>query len=153
MSICKIRSLDKEDMASITLLWEGLLTSVWTEEMIETSLNLPTALAYGAFFQGSGNLSHLVGFILGNMVQEEAEIYAIAVEEAYQGRKIGETLLRKFEQQCFLYKGRSIFLEVAESNKKAQNFYLSQGYSLITKRSNYYPNKESAWVFCKKKVT
>lgn len=150
MSIFDIRVLSREDASAVSILWKSLLIPIWTEKMIEETINISNTLAYGAFLREA---SVLVGFIMGTRICEEAEIYGIAVQELYQGKKIGAALLNKFETRCFSQEAAgTIFLEVAQSNTKAQSFYLSQGYNLVTKRAGYYPNKEEAWVFCKKKA-
>ncbi len=150
MSIFDIRVLSREDACAVSILWKSLLIPVWTEKMIEETINISNTLAYGAFLREA---PVLVGFVMGTRIYEEAEIYGIAVQELYQGKKIGATLLNKFETRCFSQEAAgTIFLEVAHSNTKAQSFYLSQGYNLVTKRAAYYPNKEEAWVFCKKKA-
>jgi ribosomal-protein-alanine acetyltransferase len=78
----------------------------------------------------------LAGFIVArNTAPDEREILNIAVTPAHRGKGIGERLLRRL-----LYSGRpgEVFLEVRESNIRAQELYRRIGFEVVGRRPNYY---------------
>lgn len=78
----------------------------------------------------------LVGFIVArNTAPDEREILNIAVTPQHRGKGIGERLLRRL-----LYSGKpgEVFLEVRESNTKAQALYQRIGFDVVGRRPNYY---------------
>ena len=74
----------------------------------------------------------LVGFLVWQETDFEAEVLQIAVLPSYQGRKIATALFD------FLPADKEIFLEVRESNKPALLFYKKEKFIEITRRKNYY---------------
>lgn len=76
--------------------------------------------------------SQLVGFLVWQETDFEAEILQIAVLPSYQGRKIATALFD------FLPADKEIFLEVRESNKPALLFYKKEKFEEIARRKAYY---------------
>ncbi|AOS70694.1 ribosomal protein S18-alanine N-acetyltransferase [Streptococcus gordonii] len=76
--------------------------------------------------------SLLVGFLVWQETDFEAEVLQIAVLPNYQGRKIATALFD------FLPADKEIFLEVRESNKPALLFYKKEKFEEIARRKAYY---------------
>ena len=76
--------------------------------------------------------SKLVGFLVWQETDFEAEVLQIAVLPSYQGRKIATSLFD------FLPADKEIFLEVRESNKPALLFYKKEKFKEIARRKAYY---------------
>ena len=76
--------------------------------------------------------SQLVGFLVWQETDFEAEVLQIAVKKAYQGQKIATALFD------FLPADKEIFLEVRESNKPAMLFYKKEKFEEIARRKAYY---------------
>ena len=76
--------------------------------------------------------SKLVGFLVWQETDFEAEVLQIAVLPNYQGRKIATALFD------FLPANKEIFLEVRESNKPALLFYKKEKFEEIARRKAYY---------------
>ena len=76
--------------------------------------------------------SQLVGFLVWQETDFEAEVLQIAVLPNYQGRKIATALFD------FLPADKEIFLEVRESNKLALLFYRKEKFEEIARRKAYY---------------
>ncbi|MGT2866591.1 ribosomal protein S18-alanine N-acetyltransferase [Streptococcus fryi] len=70
------------------------------------------------------SLLHLLG---------ETELTNIAVHKEYQNKGYAHQLLHKLDGL-----GQPVFLEVRESNYKAQGLYQSHGFKVIGKRKAYY---------------
>ena len=76
--------------------------------------------------------SQLVGFLVWQETDFEAEVLQIAVLPSYQGQKIGTALFD------FLPADKEIFHEVRESNKPALLFYKKEKFEEIARRKAYY---------------
>ena len=76
--------------------------------------------------------SQLVGFLVWQETDFEAEVLQIAVLPSYQGQKIATALFD------FLPANKEIFLEVRESNKPALLFYKKEKFEEIARRKAYY---------------
>ena len=74
----------------------------------------------------------LVGFLVWQETDFEAEVLQIAVLPSYQGQKIATALFD------FLPAYKEIFLEVRESNKPALLFYKKEKFEEIARRKAYY---------------
>ena len=122
------------DMGALTLAkeLEQLLLAVyeispWTasqvEEVLRSNVN-SCALAEDG--------SQLVGFLVWQETDFEAEVLQIAVLPSYQGQKIATALFD------FLPTDKEIFLEVRESNRPALLFYKKEKFEEIARRKAYY---------------
>ena len=76
--------------------------------------------------------SQLVGFLIWQETDFEAEVLQIAVLPSYQGQKIATALFD------FLPADKEIFLEVRESNRPALLFYKKERFEEIARRKAYY---------------
>ena len=76
--------------------------------------------------------NRLVGFLVWQETDFEAEVLQIAVLPSYQGQKIATALFD------FLPADKEIFLEVRESNRSALLFYKKEKFEEIARRKAYY---------------
>ena len=76
--------------------------------------------------------TQLVGFLVWQETDFEAEVLQIAVLPSYQGQKIATALFD------FLPADKEIFLEVRESNRPALLFYKKEKFEEIARRRSYY---------------
>ena len=76
--------------------------------------------------------NRLVGFLVWQETDFEAEVLQIAVLPSYQGQKIATALFD------FLPADKEIFLELRESNKPALLFYKKERFEEIARRKAYY---------------
>ena len=76
--------------------------------------------------------TQLVGFLIWQETDFEAEVLQIAVLPSYQGQKIATALFD------FLPADKEIFLEVRESNRSALLFYKKEKFEEIARRKAYY---------------
>ena len=121
-----------DDVAALAEKLEQLLLAVyevspWTAnqvaEVLRSDVN-SCALA--------ADESQLVGFLVWQETDFEAEVLQIAVLPSYQGQKIATALFD------FLPADKEIFLEVRESNKPAMLFYKKEKFEEIARRKAYY---------------
>jgi len=100
----------------------------WSAKEFQNLITMPASFGFLAL---KGALP--VGFVLCQGDDVEAEIITIASDPACERRGIGTILL-----QCVLKQTQRLFLEVAEDNIKAINFYEKQDFQTIGKRPRYY---------------
>lgn len=84
----------------------------------------------------------LVGFAICQTVLDEATLFNIAIDPAYQQQGLGEKLL---QQLILVLRQRAVltlWLEVRQSNLAAQKLYDRLGFNLVTQRKNYYPTTD-----------
>ena len=102
--------------------------SPWRLEQIVSDMAQETTDYYFVISDGRivafMSLLHLLG---------ETELTNIAVHKEYQNRGYAHQLLHKLDGL-----GQPVFLEVRESNQKAQHLYESHGFKELGKRKAYY---------------
>jgi ribosomal-protein-alanine N-acetyltransferase len=115
------------EMAKLHLL-SGSLTRPWSESEYKILLSTDTI----RFFYVQN------GFLVGRLIGPDAEILNVIVHPKY--RRLGKAryLIGKFEKKAKEAGSSKCFLEVAESNSRANKLYQSLNYLSVGKRKNYY---------------
>lgn len=90
----------------------------------------------------------VIGFISFSHTLD-IEIEAIAVDIAYTNKGVATLLLNKCFEFGKVNNIKDIFLEVRESNDKAINLYIKNGFYKTNSRERYYDNLEDAIIFKK----
>lgn len=84
----------------------------------------------------------LVAYCFCRMVAGEAELLNISVAQGFQSKGLGRQLMN-YLFGCLKEQGaEALWLEVRESNARAQALYVQQGFKLVDKRRGYYPCKQ-----------
>ena len=86
--------------------------------------------------------NRIVAFAICQFVLDEATLFNIAVDPAYQGKGYGKQLLQALIAQLQQKQITTLWLEVRASNTTAQNLYSSLGFNEVTVRKNYYPTQD-----------
>ncbi|MBJ3813550.1 ribosomal-protein-alanine N-acetyltransferase [Shimwellia pseudoproteus] len=84
----------------------------------------------------------MAGFAITQIVLDEATLFNIAVDPAYQRRGLGRALLTELISQLEQRDVLTLWLEVRASNAGAIALYESLGFNEATIRRNYYPTAE-----------
>jgi ribosomal-protein-alanine N-acetyltransferase len=79
-----------------------------------------------------------VGFVLGRVVVDEAEILTLAVRPDRAGRGHGRALVESAMAECRRRGATVLHLEVATGNAPARTLYASLGFGRIGLRRSYY---------------
>ena len=82
----------------------------------------------------------VVGFIVGRQVADEWEIENIAVTGAARRRGLGSRLVGELLDHVRGRGGKSVFLEVRESNRAARSLYEKWAFIEVGRRKAYYQN-------------
>ena len=84
----------------------------------------------------------LAAFAITQIVLDEATLFNIAVDPAYQRRGLGRELLEHLIRELETRDVFTLWLEVRASNVAAIALYESLGFNEATIRRNYYPTAE-----------
>ncbi|MGZ5199283.1 MAG: ribosomal protein S18-alanine N-acetyltransferase [Telluria sp.] len=87
-------------------------------------------------------LGDLVGYFLLMYAVDEAHLLDVAVAAERQREGIGRWLLDKAAGRAREHGMESMLLEVRPSNERAQQVYLTYGFTEIGRRKGYYPAHE-----------
>lgn len=90
--------------------------------------------------------SRLVGFLVWQETDFEAEVLQIAVKKAYQGQGIAIALFAQLPTD------KEIFLEVRKSNQRAQAFYKKEKMVVIAERKAYYHDPVEDAIIMKREI-
>ena len=82
----------------------------------------------------------VVGFIVGRQVEDEWEIENIAVTGTARRRGLGSRLVGELLDLVRSRGGKSVFLEVRESNRAARSLYEKWAFIEVGRRKTYYQN-------------
>lgn len=82
-----------------------------------------------------------VGFALGRVVADEAELLLLAVRRERQCQGIGQMLLDRFSLVASTRGAQRLHLEVRDGNP-ALHLYLRAGFSQVGRRPNYYTGRD-----------
>ncbi len=93
----------------------------------------------------------IVGFLISDRQPlRVAHIITIDVVARWRRQGVGKALMDAAEDWARRERLRLIYLETAEDNLAAQEFYRAQGYATVERLEGYYPNGRAAWVMVKR---
>ena len=121
--------------AQIANLHANSFEAAWDRAQIDTLLSAETAIAFVSTLGGGHDA---VGFVIGRLLVDEAEIITVGVGPEYRRRGIGQELLGAFERAAATAGAKLVVLEVAEDNSAALRMYGTAGYSEAGVRPAYY---------------
>jgi ribosomal-protein-alanine N-acetyltransferase len=91
-----------------------------------------------------------IGFLIAERLAEKvAHIVTIDVVERWRRRRVGSLLMDAVEHWAREQKLLFVYLETAQNNTAAQDFYEARGYKKVDHVENYYSDGTSAWVMLK----
>lgn len=98
-------------------------------------------------------LSESGGFLLGRLIQDEAELLTLAVAPQMRRTGIGRRLVDRFLARAQTNGVARVFLEVAVENEAATRLYLAAGFSEAGLRRAYFQTPDGrgidALVLCR----
>lgn len=137
------------DAKLVSLLWAGperaeeiaplhaqLFDPPWTAASLEQTLSHPASTAFVAEIRVPARVT--VGFILGQLAADEAEILTIGVAPELQRRGLGRRLIEGFARAAKRAEARKVHLEVASDNIGALALYKAMGFTETGRRKGYY---------------
>lgn len=124
-----------EQAAEIARLHASLFSPAWSEESVRTLLEHPASTALIATVGGP---RQCVGFVLAQLVADEAEILSIGVAREWQRKGIGRRLVEGLARAAVRAEAKTLFLEVAADNDAALELYRRAGFLGTGLRRGYY---------------
>jgi ribosomal-protein-alanine N-acetyltransferase len=119
----------------------GLFASPWSAHAVARLLEHPGATSLLARI---GDPPQTVGFIIGRVAVDEAEILSLGVSKELQRRGIGRRLVAALADAASRAGARRLFLEVGQHNGAALALYRGLGFSEVGRRSGYYVHAGAA---------
>jgi [ribosomal protein S18]-alanine N-acetyltransferase len=106
----------------------------WPRQDIEAYLidpDTPTLVACNA-------RRDIAGFAMLRHLGDDVELMTIAVDRKFQGKGIGEALMRACFEDLMMTPAKRMILEVAADNPGAIRLYQKLGFKKISERKGYY---------------
>ena len=129
-----LRAARVADLEAIHAIEVASFSDPWSRSSLrDTILGGTAAVVVAADAMGS-----VVGFGVLLVAADEAEIANVAVAEAERRRGVGAALVDHLIGEAARRGGRSIHLEVRESNAAARALYATRGFSEVARRRQYY---------------
>ena len=113
----------------------------WGASAIALMLGLPGHFGLLAIQQDEP-----LGFALGRVQADQAEILTIAVRPGARGQGVGRALLNALLAEAAKRGALDLFLEVAEPNMAARALYAGAGADEVGRRRRYYADGADALV-------
>ena len=124
-----------EHAEELTKLHAGLFETPWDAAAFANLLNHPGSTA---FLARIGTPPQTVGFVLGQLAADEAEILTLGVGKDSQRHGIGRRLVEALARAAKKAEARRLYLEVAADNIPALVLYKKLGFQEAGRRKAYY---------------
>ena len=124
-----------EHAEELALLHAPLFDKPWDSAALQGLLNHPTSTA---FLARVGTPAETVGFVVGQLAADEAEILSLGVRADRQRHGIGRRLVEALGRAAKKAEARRLFLEVGTSNTAALGLYGALGFKEVGRRKGYY---------------
>lgn len=131
----EIRRSRPDDTLAICEMEKNIFGDPWSEKDILSYICSEVGMCYTALEDGEP-----IGYIIGQKIPPEAEIYRIAVREDKRRAHVGNLMLTyalDAELECGV---GTVYLEVRSNNRAAREFYRHLGFNEEGLRENYYQN-------------
>jgi ribosomal-protein-alanine N-acetyltransferase len=130
----RIRICQRGDLTAVQEILElSPEAARWSESSLEEALSNSPAQFVVALWE-----QQVVGFLIGRVIADNAEILNLAVQPQYRRHGIASALVQRFLEDCRGVGAWQVFLEVRESNSCAIAFYQRLGFRQTGRRPGYY---------------
>lgn len=123
-----------EDLEAMLAIEQRVYSHPWTRGNFIDSLSA----AHWAW-KGSAAEDGLLAYWLALPVLDELHLLNLAVHPDHWGRGLATQALAHLMAQSAQHGVRDVWLEVRESNERAQALYLRMGFHTVGRRRGYYP--------------
>ena len=127
--------------AEVAILHGRLFSPGWDEASMKALLEHPAATSLIAV---SGNPKTVVGFVIGQLASDEAEVLSIGTAPDWQRAGLGRMLLEGLIRAAKRGEAKRLFLEVAEDNEAALALYRGLGFQETGRRKKYYQRPDGS---------
>lgn len=135
-----LKIADPDMAAEVAALHMRLFNPPWDEAAVVPLLAAPAAVAFVARV---GIPPTTVGFVIGQVAADMAEIISIGVAESWQQRGLGRVLFGAFTRAVARAGAKRLFLDVAADNTSALALYKRMDCVEVGRRKAYYVRHEA----------
>ena len=122
--------------------------SLWSKKQWASEIRKEGIKVFGLLFS---NL--VIGICVLHIVLDEAQINFFVINQKYRKRGYGSHLMNYLIKECEKVNINKIFLEVSNTNLKADKFYNRFDFTTVGIRRNYYKDGSDALLKEKKLTT
>ena len=133
------------DAVVLSHLHTACFEDAWSPQSMGEVLRSPGTFALLALIDdtsGECDDPFPVGFAIGRVAADEAELLSLGVADAFRRRGFSRTLLAAVMRRAAAQGARQVFLEVAEDNRAARALYANAGFSAVGRRLGYYLRRD-----------
>ncbi len=130
---CRLRPATSRDLGLLVELEDASFTDPWSRAQLAEALSWAGSCALLAE-EGPD----AVGYILGRVIVDEAEILSLAIASAQRRRGVGRQLLEAMLAWMAGRGAASVWLEVRRSNEAARRLYEGAHFTHAAVRRGYY---------------
>ena len=130
----EFRSCGDSDLDAIQAIERRTFPTPWPRDQFAGLLAHPAGLGWVAVLLPRT----VVGYAIGWVAADEAELANLAIAEGWRGQGLGRGLVRAFAREAGVRGARRLYLEVRASNVRAHRFYERLGFRLVGRRAGYY---------------
>lgn len=116
--------------------YRGWPTSEFTS-YVDDARHTPTYIATDAKHR-------IAGFAVVRLIEDEAELLTIVVDNKWRAKGVGTALLRATLDDLTMTSARRFFLEVEDANVAAIALYKGLGFINIARREGYYTRPDGS---------
>ncbi|MDO5301518.1 MAG: ribosomal protein S18-alanine N-acetyltransferase [Tissierellia bacterium] len=139
----KTRTATLEDLDRMLSIEEATFSSPWSRRSFELELKSPLS-----YYEVLTLSDQIVGYAGAYLLEDEAHIGNVAIDEDFRGNGYGSYLMKHFLFSLYERGVRKATLEVREDNAVAIALYESLGFILEGRRKNYYNDvKKDALIY------
>ncbi len=133
-----IRPIENQDILAISQLHHMCFERGWSQKDIKNLLEKE------GIFLLAEEKGRIVSCIVVSSVLDESEIVTLMTHPEYRNQHIGEKILQESITSLQKKGTIKIFLEVNENNRAAIGLYKKLGFTICSRRKNYYNNASGA---------
>jgi ribosomal-protein-alanine N-acetyltransferase len=137
----KMQEIKAYEAGTLAALHKESFLKAWDEKTFADMLDVNGTQAWM-----NGLVEYPMGFVVGRALGEQYEIITIAVTPEWRGRRLAKQLLETAIARAKELNAKTMFLEVADTNKAARKFYENAGFVEISRRKAYYRNLDGTTV-------
>lgn len=130
---CRLRPASPADIPALAMLERSVFTDPWTADQLREALGWSGAVAFV-----DEDEDGIIGYVLGRVVVDQAEILSIATVARRRRQRIGRGLLDEVLAAMVARGATAVWLEVRQSNASARAMYESAGFFAAGLRRGYY---------------
>lgn len=141
-----VKDMQSTDLAQVVTIECNAHISPWGRISFEESLN------QGHICRCVWQQKTLLAYSVVQLIEDELHILNVVVTPSEQGQGIAHILMDDIFAIAQVKQVKTVFLDVRESNTKAQSLYKKWGFDLLSVRKQYYrapvaDQRENALVF------